>query len=127
MMVWPEHSPSRAAPAALVSPLRSALLAKALMSSSPGVVRRNSTRQCCRLGKIAGVFRGVSRSLPTSSTSGLKDAQVDQFVAQAVRMTPLGRPGTSDEVAKAAVFLASDDSSFITGIELFVDGGFAQI
>ncbi len=40
---------------------------------------------------------------------------------------PLGRIGSSDEIAKAAVFLASDDSSFITGIELFVDGGFAQV
>lgn len=40
---------------------------------------------------------------------------------------PLGRVGTSDEVAKAVVFLASDDSSYITGIELFVDGGVAQI
>jgi NAD(P)-dependent dehydrogenase (short-subunit alcohol dehydrogenase family) len=42
-------------------------------------------------------------------------------------MVPLGRMGTPDEIAKAAVFLASDDSSFITGIELFVDGGFAQV
>jgi NAD(P)-dependent dehydrogenase (short-subunit alcohol dehydrogenase family) len=41
--------------------------------------------------------------------------------------TPLGRLGTPDEIAKAAVFLASDDSSYITGIELFVDGGFAQV
>ena len=41
--------------------------------------------------------------------------------------TPLGRLGTPDEVAKAAVFLASDDASYITGIELFVDGGFAQV
>ena len=40
---------------------------------------------------------------------------------------PLGRMGTSDEVAKSVLFLASDDSSFITGIELFVDGGMAQI
>jgi NAD(P)-dependent dehydrogenase (short-subunit alcohol dehydrogenase family) len=40
---------------------------------------------------------------------------------------PLGRLGTPDEIAKAVVFLASDDSSFITGIELFVDGGFAQV
>jgi NAD(P)-dependent dehydrogenase (short-subunit alcohol dehydrogenase family) len=35
--------------------------------------------------------------------------------------------GNPDEIAKAAVFLASDDSSFVTGIELFVDGGFAQV
>ena len=40
---------------------------------------------------------------------------------------PLGRLGTPDEVAKAVVFLASDDSSYITGAELFVDGGFAQV
>jgi NAD(P)-dependent dehydrogenase (short-subunit alcohol dehydrogenase family) len=39
----------------------------------------------------------------------------------------MGRLGTSDEIAKAVSFLASDDSSFITGIELFVDGGMAQI
>jgi NAD(P)-dependent dehydrogenase (short-subunit alcohol dehydrogenase family) len=42
-------------------------------------------------------------------------------------IVPLGRMGTPDEIAKAVVFLASGDSSYITGTELFVDGGFAQV
>ena len=50
-----------------------------------------------------------------------------EAIAQIVAGVPMGRMGESDEIASAAVFLASDDSSFITGIELFVDGGAAQI
>jgi NAD(P)-dependent dehydrogenase (short-subunit alcohol dehydrogenase family) len=44
-----------------------------------------------------------------------------------VSTIPLGRMAAADEIAKVAVFLASDDSSYVTGIELFVDGGMAQI
>ena len=51
-------------------------------------------------------------------------AQIKANLASAV---PMGRMGTADEIAKVVSFLASDDASFITGIELFVDGGMAQI
>jgi NAD(P)-dependent dehydrogenase (short-subunit alcohol dehydrogenase family) len=59
--------------------------------------------------------------------AGLTREQVDEAKAGLVAAVPLGRMGTPDEVANAAVFLASDDSSYVTGIELFVDGGMAQV
>jgi NAD(P)-dependent dehydrogenase (short-subunit alcohol dehydrogenase family) len=67
-----------------------------------------------------------------TDTPGLSDLLGSSEVGQQ-RLTmisntvPLGRLGTPDEIAKAVVFLASDDSSYITGTELFVDGGFAQV
>jgi NAD(P)-dependent dehydrogenase (short-subunit alcohol dehydrogenase family) len=48
-------------------------------------------------------------------------------MARMLSTIPMGRMGKADEIAKAALFLASDDSSFVTGIELFVDGGRAQV
>ena len=53
--------------------------------------------------------------------------QLEEFKANVMAAVPMGRMGTPDEVARAAVFLASDDSSYVTGIELFVDGGLAQV
>ena len=61
------------------------------------------------------------------SELGMSDAQIEEFSARAAATTPLGRTGAPDEVAKAVVFLASDDASYVNGIELFVDGGAAQI
>jgi NAD(P)-dependent dehydrogenase (short-subunit alcohol dehydrogenase family) len=53
--------------------------------------------------------------------------QLEQFKTSFASSIPLGRTGSPDEVAKAVSFLASDDSSYVNGIELFVDGGVAQI
>jgi NAD(P)-dependent dehydrogenase (short-subunit alcohol dehydrogenase family) len=55
------------------------------------------------------------------------EEQVEQIKTSLVVSVPLGRMGSPDEVAKAVSLLASDDSSYVTGIELFVDGGMAQI
>jgi NAD(P)-dependent dehydrogenase (short-subunit alcohol dehydrogenase family) len=57
----------------------------------------------------------------------LSDAQIEQFKAQIAELTPLGRVGRPDEIAKAVSFLASDDASYMTGAELFVDGGKTQV
>jgi NAD(P)-dependent dehydrogenase (short-subunit alcohol dehydrogenase family) len=68
-----------------------------------------------------------------TETPGLSDLLASSEAGAAERrkliasMTPLGRFGTPNEIAKVVVFLASDDSSFVTGAELFVDGGLAQI
>jgi NAD(P)-dependent dehydrogenase (short-subunit alcohol dehydrogenase family) len=51
----------------------------------------------------------------------------EQRLKGAAEVIPLGRTGTPDDIAKAVVFLASDDSSYIAGTKLFVDGGFAQV
>ena len=50
-----------------------------------------------------------------------------QIREKMIGMVPMKRWGTSDEIAKAVLFLASDDSSYVTGIELFVDGGMIQV
>ena len=63
---------------------------------------------------------GLTELLASSETGEERKKMITTAV-------PLGRFGTPDEIAKAVVFLASDDSSYITGTELFVDGGFAQV
>src|SRR2546421_1285076 len=64
---------------------------------------------------------------PIFGKMGLSKEQIDQFAGSLVSQVPLGRAGQSEEIASAAVFLASDESSFITGIDLNVDGGLAQV
>ena len=63
---------------------------------------------------------GLSELLASSETGQERKKMISTTV-------PLGRLGTPDEIARAVVFLASDDASYITGVELFVDGGIAQV
>lgn len=58
---------------------------------------------------------------------GTDPGQQQGFLDHLASQIPMGRVGDPDEIAKAAVFLASDDASFVNGIELFVDGGIRQI
>ena len=64
---------------------------------------------------------------PGINNLGLTGEQIEEFKKNIVAAVPMGRMGDPDEIAKAALFLASDDSSYVTGVELFVDGGMAQI
>lgn len=77
-------------------------------------------------------IRVNSMSPGVTDTTGLDDlfgggAQAQGTRDYLARLIPAGRVGRPDEIAKAVLFLASDDASFVNGIELFVDGGQAQI
>jgi len=86
---------------------------------------RNFVRAWTTELKERGIRSNVLSPGPTDTPAVSR--QPADAIARIVSTIPMGRMGEPDEIAKAALFLASDDSSFVTGIELFVDGGRAQI
>lgn len=64
---------------------------------------------------------------PAYDLQGLKGEQLASFIEMQAQTIPLGRVGTTEKIAKAAAFLASDDRSFANGVELFADGGMTQV
>lgn len=70
---------------------------------------------------------GPTRTIGLAELAGPEADHQKGLLDFLAAQVPMGRLGDPDEIGKAAVFLASDDSSFVTGAELFVDGGIAQI
>jgi NAD(P)-dependent dehydrogenase (short-subunit alcohol dehydrogenase family) len=64
---------------------------------------------------------------PIITRSGLSDEAIDAMRAHMASVVPMGRMGEASEVARAMLFLASDEASFITGVDLFVDGGSKEL
>ena len=77
--------------------------------------------------RVNAISPGIVPTAGYNTSLGMTAPQVDQFVQNSLPNIPLGRAGSPDEVAKAVLFLACEDSSYVSGIELFVDGGLSQI
>lgn len=93
-------------------------------SASKGAVRAISKAAAADFGKygirVNTVFPGVIETPMTQNLESSKDV-----VAMLIQMTPLQRLGQPEDVAKAVLYLASDDASYITGAELVIDGGYS--
>lgn len=77
--------------------------------------------------RVNVVSPGPIRTPAIAAINGNDPVQQGAFEQQITAGVPLGRMGEPDEIAKAVVFLASDDSSYVAGVELFVDGGFVAV
>jgi NAD(P)-dependent dehydrogenase (short-subunit alcohol dehydrogenase family) len=76
---------------------------------------------------VNAVSPGVIPSPGYRNSMGMTEEQIKEYAESVTDKIPLGRTGTLDEVAKVVSFLASEESSYVTGIELSVDGGMTQI
>jgi len=77
--------------------------------------------------RVNAVSPGPIETPEGFARTGLSKEQIDQFVRDIVAKVPMKRIGQPSEIAAAVAFLASSDASFMTGSEVTVDGGYAQI
>lgn len=93
-------------------------------SASKGAVRALSKAAATQFGRkgvrVNALFPGIIETPMTQTLSASKE-----LLGQLIKATPLQRLGQPEDIAKAALFLASDDSSYITGSELVIDGGYS--
>src|ERR1700757_3619589 len=103
---------------------------KGFASSSVYSASKAAVRSFARTWSVDLKDRGIRVNVLSpghTATPGLSQFMTDDERPAAVATVPLGRIGTPDDLGKAALFLASDDSAYVSGIELYVDGGVAQI
>ena len=99
-------------------------------SASKAAIRSFARGWCLELaphGIRVNVLAPGATSTPGLHGLASSQTQLEAMLSAMKAETPLGRLGTTEEIARAALFLASDDSNFMTGSELFVDGGSAQV
>jgi NAD(P)-dependent dehydrogenase (short-subunit alcohol dehydrogenase family) len=77
--------------------------------------------------RVNAVSPGPIDTPALATTTGLTPEQAEEAAAQFASQIPMGRRGEPDEIAAAVLFLASNESSFVTGVDLAVDGGLAQV
>lgn len=110
--------------------IHSGTLGATLYSASKAAVRqlaRNLSNELApRRIRVNAVSPGYTRT-PIVGRAGYNDEQVEGYYDHASGEVPLRRPGRAEEIAKAVLFLASDDSSYVVGEELLVDGGYSTI
>ena len=77
--------------------------------------------------RVNSISPGPTQTPALETTTGLTPEQAEQAAAQFATQIPMGRRGRPEEIADAVAFLASNESSYITGVDLAVDGGMAQV
>jgi NAD(P)-dependent dehydrogenase (short-subunit alcohol dehydrogenase family) len=85
-------------------------------------VRRFAQQEAVRVGPLGGRVCSVSPGI-IDTPQGRQEAENQPFMQELLRRTPLARFGEADELAAVVAFLVSDDASFLTGMDVLVDGG----